>query len=101
MGVFVWISFGILVGVIARLLMPRRIPGSWIVHIAVGVAGGVIGGWIGARIYGVTEFVNATGFASWVGSVIGAVILIGIYRMLSGRRGVKEPEHEEDRQQAA
>ena len=42
-----WIVFGLIVGAIAKLLMPGRDPGGWIVTILLGIAGAVVGGWLG------------------------------------------------------
>jgi len=84
MGVIGWIVFGLIVGAIAKLLMPGRDPGGWIVTILLGIAGALLGGWIGraAGWYGPND---AAGF---IMSVVGAVILLALYRMLFVRRAV-------------
>jgi uncharacterized membrane protein YeaQ/YmgE (transglycosylase-associated protein family) len=80
---FIWmIIFGLIVGAIAKLLMPGRDPGGWIVTILLGIAGSLVGGLIG-RALGMG---NGDNWAGWIGSIIGAMILLFIYRMVVGRR---------------
>jgi uncharacterized membrane protein YeaQ/YmgE (transglycosylase-associated protein family) len=80
---FLWmIIFGLIVGAIAKLLMPGRDPGGWIVTILLGIAGSLVGGFIG-RALGMG---NGDNWAGWIGSIIGAMILLFIYRMVVGRR---------------
>jgi uncharacterized membrane protein YeaQ/YmgE (transglycosylase-associated protein family) len=73
-----WIVFGLVVGVIAKLLMPGRDPGGFIITILLGIAGAVIGGMVGraAGFYGPNQ---AAGFLM---SVLGAVLLLLVYRKL-------------------
>src|ERR671931_61373 len=80
-GVLGWIVFGLIVGVIAKLLMPGRDPGGWIVTILLGIAGALLGGWLGRAVgwYGPNDT------AGFLMSVVGALVLLGLYRMLVGR----------------
>ncbi len=77
-----WIIFGLIVGALAKLVMPGRDPGGIIVTIVLGIVGAVLGGWLGRAIgwYGPNE---AAGF---VMALIGALILLGLYRLLVARR---------------
>lgn len=75
------IIIGLVVGVIAKLLMPGRDPGGCIITILLGIAGAFVGTWIG-RIFWGSNYV-----AGWILSVIGAMILLLIYRMIIGKRG--------------
>jgi uncharacterized membrane protein YeaQ/YmgE (transglycosylase-associated protein family) len=81
-GVIGWIIFGLIVGAIAKLLMPGRDPGGIIVTMALGIAGAVLGGFIG-RALGWYGEQDAAGFLM---SLAGAVLLLWIYRMMVGRR---------------
>ncbi len=83
MNIIGWIVFGLIVGAIAKLLMPGRDPGGWIVTILLGVAGSFVGGFLGQMF-----FANAGNTAGWIGSVLGAILLLFIYRMVVGRRHV-------------
>ena len=79
-----WIIFGLIIGALAKLVMPGRDPGGIIVTMLLGIAGAVIGGFVGRALgfYGPGES------AGWIMSFIGAVILLVIYRMFVGRRTV-------------
>ncbi len=85
MGIFAWVGFGVLVAVVAKLLTPRRLRANWGVYLCYGVAGGVVGGWIAARIDGVGEFFHP-GYASSVGSIIGAAALLWVPRLRAARQ---------------
>jgi len=78
-----WALFiGLIVGVVAKFLMPGRDPGGFIITALLGVAGAVIANWIGSAV-GLYSPGEAAGF---IASVIGAMILLAVYRMVIGRR---------------
>ncbi|RPJ70391.1 MAG: GlsB/YeaQ/YmgE family stress response membrane protein [Acidobacteria bacterium] len=83
-GVLAWILFGLVVGVIAKLLMPGRDPGGFIVTIVLGIVGALIAGWLGRALgwYGQNDG------AGLIASVLGAIIVLAVYRMMVGRRHV-------------
>ena len=84
MGILSWILFGLVIGIIAKLLMPGRDPGGFIVTILLGIAGALLGGFIGRTMgfYGESEG------AGWLMSILGAVVLLVLYRMMVRRRVV-------------
>jgi len=84
MGVIAWIFFGLFVGVIAKFLMPGKDPGGFIVTILIGIAGALVGGFLG-RAMGLYGPDQTAGFFM---ALIGAVILLALYRMVAGRRAV-------------
>jgi uncharacterized membrane protein YeaQ/YmgE (transglycosylase-associated protein family) len=75
---------GLIVGAIAKLVMPGNDPGGIIVTILLGIAGSVVAGFIG-RAVGWYDAGEPVGF---IASIIGAVILLGVYRAIIGRRGI-------------
>ncbi|HXE81513.1 MAG TPA: GlsB/YeaQ/YmgE family stress response membrane protein [Vicinamibacterales bacterium] len=77
-----WILFGLIVGAIAKLLMPGRDPGGFIITILLGIAGALLGGFLG-RALGWYDEGEAAGFLM---SLVGAIVLLAIYRMAVGRR---------------
>jgi uncharacterized membrane protein YeaQ/YmgE (transglycosylase-associated protein family) len=81
-GVIGWIVFGLIVGAVAKLLMPGRDPGGIIVTMALGIAGALLGGFLGRSLgwYGENDG------AGFLMSLLGAVVLLVIYRMMVGRR---------------
>jgi uncharacterized membrane protein YeaQ/YmgE (transglycosylase-associated protein family) len=76
--------FGLIVGAIAKLVMPGRDPGGIIVTMAIGLVGALIGGWLGRAVgwYGPNDG------AGYIVSIIGAILLLWIYRMIVARRTV-------------
>ena len=78
-----WILFGLLAGVVAKLLMPGRDPGGWIITILLGIVGAAVGGFIGRT----AGFYNEGEPAGFIMAVIGSVILLALYRMIGGRTG--------------
>lgn len=73
-----WIVFGLVVGIIAKLLMPGKDPGGFIVTMLLGIAGALIGGFVGRAM----GFYGPGQSAGWIMSILGAVILLALYRML-------------------
>lgn len=84
-GILGWIIFGLIVGVIAKLLMPGRDPGGFIITILLGIAGSLVGGFIGRalRLYGPDQH-----GAGLILSIVGAIVLLALYRLLIGRRAI-------------
>jgi uncharacterized membrane protein YeaQ/YmgE (transglycosylase-associated protein family) len=84
MDILVWIVFGLVVGIVAKLLMPGRDPGGIILTIVLGVVGALLGGWLG-RVMGLYRQGEAAGF---VMAVVGAIIVLVLYRLVlpSSRR---------------
>jgi uncharacterized membrane protein YeaQ/YmgE (transglycosylase-associated protein family) len=80
-----WIVFGLIVGALAKLVMPGRDPGGIIVTMLLGIAGALLGGFLGRALglYGPGE---AAGFLM---SFLGAVILLALYRMMVRRRALR------------
>ena len=83
-GLLGWILFGAIVGAIAKLLMPGRDPGGFIVTMLLGIAGAMLGGFLGRALgwYGPND---GAGFFM---SLLGAILLLWVYRMMVVRRTV-------------
>jgi uncharacterized membrane protein YeaQ/YmgE (transglycosylase-associated protein family) len=82
-----WILFGLVVGALAKLVMPGRDPGGIIVTILLGIAGAVLGGFVG-RAFG---FYREGEPAGWVMAFLGSVLLLFLYRLMVGRRYITRP----------
>jgi uncharacterized membrane protein YeaQ/YmgE (transglycosylase-associated protein family) len=82
-GILGWIVFGLVVGIIAKFLMPGKDPGGIIVTMLLGIVGALLGGFIGRSLgmYGTNQG------AGYLMSVVGAIVVLFIYRLLVGRRG--------------
>ena len=82
MGILGWIVFGLIVGALAKLVMPGKDPGGFVVTTLLGIVGAVIGGFVG-RALGLYGPNDPAGF---VMAMIGAVLLLALYRMSISRR---------------
>ena len=89
-----WIVFGLIAGVIAKALMPGKDPGGCIITMLLGVAGSLIGGFIARAVFGygtstgrgdASELTQPGFLISLVLAVVGAIILLAIYRLIKGR----------------
>jgi uncharacterized membrane protein YeaQ/YmgE (transglycosylase-associated protein family) len=76
MSVIGWIVFGLIVGVVAKFLMPGRDPGGFVVTIGIGIVGALLGGFLG-RVLGLYREGDPVGF---VMAVLGSILLLWIYR---------------------
>jgi uncharacterized membrane protein YeaQ/YmgE (transglycosylase-associated protein family) len=75
----VTIIMGAIIGAVAKLIMPGKDPGGWIVTILLGIAGSWVGGWLGSML----GFYKEGDGAGFIMSVIGSLILLGGYRMVT------------------
>src|SRR4030095_15506594 len=82
MGVLGWILFGLIVGVVGKLLMPGRDPGGFILTILLGIAGALLGGFIGQSL-GVYREGEPAGFLM---AVLGSIVVLLLYRLFVGAR---------------
>jgi len=82
MDIIVMLVIGLIVGVVAKFLMPGKDPGGFIVTMLLGVAGSIVAGWlaplVGLRLGG--------GFTRFIASVVGAMLLLLAYRIVFARR---------------
>ena len=81
-GILGWILFGLVVGAVAKLIMPGNDPGGIIVTMLLGIVGAVVGGWIGRAL----GFYGPNDPAGFLMSLLGAVVLLALYRAISGRK---------------
>jgi uncharacterized membrane protein YeaQ/YmgE (transglycosylase-associated protein family) len=82
MGLLGWAIFGLIVGALAKLVMPGKDPGGIIVTMLIGIVGAVLGGYLGQAVnmYGPGEP------AGFIMSTIGAVILLYLYRLFTSNK---------------
>lgn len=88
MSILGYIVLGLIIGALAKLVMPGRDPGGIIVTMVIGVVGAILGGLLGNLIFGI----GLEGFFSlqtWLLALIGSLIVLAAYRALSGRRAVR------------
>ena len=75
MDLIVTLIVGLIVGAIAKFLMPGNDPGGWIMTIVLGIAGSFVGTFIAGAL-------GLAGPVGWIGSILGAMLLLFIYRLI-------------------
>lgn len=81
----IWMLFiGLIVGAVAKLIMPGKDPGGFIVTIVIGVLGAAIAGWLGIQV----GWYNEGEPAGFIASVLGAILLLFVYRLISKKRTI-------------
>jgi uncharacterized membrane protein YeaQ/YmgE (transglycosylase-associated protein family) len=85
MGIIVFLIVGLIAGFIARALVPGPDPMGWLGTMILGIVGSFVGGTLAALVFGGTLELSASGI---IGSIIGAIIVLLIWRAMGGRRGV-------------
>jgi uncharacterized membrane protein YeaQ/YmgE (transglycosylase-associated protein family) len=85
MGFFGFLLLGLIAGAIAKLILPGKQAGGWIITLILGVAGALLGGFIGNAIFGIglEEFFS---IQTWLVAIAGSIIVLVIYGAITKRR---------------
>jgi uncharacterized membrane protein YeaQ/YmgE (transglycosylase-associated protein family) len=83
MGIIGWILFGLVVGIIARFLMPGPQPMGIIITILLGIAGSFVGGFLASLVRG--RALDGSEPAGWIGAILGALLLLFLYSRFARR----------------
>ena len=81
MGIIAWIIFGLIAGIIAKLIMPGRDGGGVILTCILGIVGAVVGGWL-ATMFGIGGTISGFNLHSFLVAVVGAILVLGVFRLL-------------------
>ena len=87
MGILAFLLLGLLAGAIAKAIMPGDDPGGFIVTAIIGVVGALLGGFLASAIFGGDPLDEFFDISTWLTAIVGAILLLAIYRMVTGRRG--------------
>jgi uncharacterized membrane protein YeaQ/YmgE (transglycosylase-associated protein family) len=85
MGIIAFLIVGLIAGFVARALVPGPDPMGWLGTMILGIVGSFVGGTLAALVFGGTLDLSPSGF---IGSIVGAIIVLLIWRAMGGRRGV-------------
>jgi uncharacterized membrane protein YeaQ/YmgE (transglycosylase-associated protein family) len=88
MGIIAFIILGLIAGVIAKALLPGDDPGGLIITTIIGVVGAILGGFLAGALFDADPMDEFFDISSWLTAIVGAVLLLVIYRMVVGRRPV-------------
>jgi uncharacterized membrane protein YeaQ/YmgE (transglycosylase-associated protein family) len=86
MSIIAFIILGLLAGWIAKALLPGDDPGGFIITALIGVVGAILGGFLAGALFGADPMDEFFDISSWLTAIVGAIILLVIYRMVAGRR---------------
>ncbi|MBT1001419.1 GlsB/YeaQ/YmgE family stress response membrane protein [Paenarthrobacter sp. DKR-5] len=84
MGFIAFLILGLIAGAIAKLILPGRQGGGWLITLVLGVIGAFLGGWIGSLLFGggLADFFS---IRTWLLAILGSVIVLLVYGALTGR----------------
>lgn len=86
MGIIGWIILGLIAGLIAKAIMPGKDPGGLIITMILGIVGALLGGFLASAIFGVDVNDGFFNISTWVSAIVGALVVLAIYRVVAGRR---------------
>jgi uncharacterized membrane protein YeaQ/YmgE (transglycosylase-associated protein family) len=86
MGIIAFIILGLLAGAIAKAVLPGDDPGGFIVTALIGVAGALIGGFLAGALFDADPMDEFFDISTWLTAIVGSIILLLIYRLVTGRR---------------
>jgi uncharacterized membrane protein YeaQ/YmgE (transglycosylase-associated protein family) len=88
MGIIAFIILGLLAGIIAKAVLPGDDPGGLIVTTIIGVVGAILGGFLAGVLFNADPLDEFFDISTWVSAIVGAIVLLVIYRVVVGRRPV-------------
>jgi uncharacterized membrane protein YeaQ/YmgE (transglycosylase-associated protein family) len=86
MGIIAWIVLGLAAGMIAKQLVPGKDPQGLVITALIGIAGALLGGFLATQLFNVDGIQGFFNLATWVTAIVGAVVLLLGYHMVTGRR---------------
>ena len=88
MGFFGFLLLGLIAGAIAKLILPGKQGGGWLITLVLGVVGALLGGFLGSAIFGV-DLGGFFEFRTWLLAIGGSIIVLLIYGLIVGRRAAR------------
>ena len=85
MGILGWIVLGLLAGAIAKAILPGNDPGGIIITMIIGIVGALLGGFLAQVLFNAKPLDEFFDLSTWLTAIVGAIILLLIYRMVAGR----------------
>jgi uncharacterized membrane protein YeaQ/YmgE (transglycosylase-associated protein family) len=85
MGILAWIILGLIAGAIAKLILPGKQGGGWIVTLLLGVVGALLGGWLGSVLFN-APLQDFWSLQTWLLAIGGAIVVLLIWGLIFGRK---------------
>jgi uncharacterized membrane protein YeaQ/YmgE (transglycosylase-associated protein family) len=86
MGIIAFLILGLIAGAIAKAILPGDDPGGIIVTMLIGVVGAMLGGFLAGVLFDVNPVDEFFSLSTWVAAIVGSIILLLIYRLVTGRK---------------
>ena len=86
MGIIAFIILGLLAGAIAKALLPGDDPGGFIITALIGIVGAILGGFLAGVLFDADPMDEFFDISTWLTAIVGAIVLLLIYRLVIGRR---------------
>jgi uncharacterized membrane protein YeaQ/YmgE (transglycosylase-associated protein family) len=86
MGIIAFLILGLIAGAIAKAIMPGDDPGGIIVTMLIGVVGALLGGFLAGALFNADPMDEFFDISSWLTAIVGALVLLGLYRLFTGSR---------------
>lgn len=86
MGIIAFLVLGLIAGAIAKAILPGDDPGGIIVTMIIGVVGAMLGGFLAGLLFDVNPVDEFFSISTWLAAIIGSLILLLIYRMVTGKK---------------
>jgi uncharacterized membrane protein YeaQ/YmgE (transglycosylase-associated protein family) len=85
-GIIGWILIGLIMGAIARSILPGKARGGWLITLVIGVLGALLGGWLGGELFGVRTNESFFSLTTWLWAFIGSLLVLAIWGAVTGRK---------------
>jgi uncharacterized membrane protein YeaQ/YmgE (transglycosylase-associated protein family) len=90
MGIIAFVVLGLIAGVVAKTIMPGKDPGGIVVTMLIGVVGALLGGFLAGVLFDADPLDEFFDLSTWITAIVGALILLGIYRAFTGRQSTPD-----------
>jgi uncharacterized membrane protein YeaQ/YmgE (transglycosylase-associated protein family) len=81
-GILGWIVLGLIAGAIAKLILPGRQGGGWLITLLLGIVGALLGGFIGSAVFGI-GLENFWSLQTWIVAILGSILVLLIYGLVT------------------
>lgn len=85
MGFFGFLLLGLIVGAIAKLILPGKQGGGWLITLLLGVVGAIVGGWLGGLLFG-ADLGGFFDLTTWLLAIGGSIVVLLIYGLIVGKK---------------
>jgi uncharacterized membrane protein YeaQ/YmgE (transglycosylase-associated protein family) len=89
MGFIAFLLIGLIAGAIAKLILPGRQGGGWLITLVLGVVGALVGGFLASLLFSGVNLQDFFSLSTWIAAIVGSLIVLVIYGAVTGRKGAR------------